>query len=75
MFLSLELPKTRLYLHYLYFQLREEKLQEEKPSEDQIHKLLPEDTETGKRKMDEQKKRDEPLVLKTNPERVSKSPF
>ncbi|XP_054380805.1 E3 ubiquitin-protein ligase RNF169 isoform X1 [Pongo pygmaeus] len=49
--------------------LREEKLQEEKPSEDQIHKLLPEDTETGKRKMDEQKKRDEPLVLKTNLER------
>ncbi|XP_021563413.1 E3 ubiquitin-protein ligase RNF169 [Carlito syrichta] len=49
--------------------LREEKLQEEKTSEDQIHKLLPEDTETGKRKMDEQKKRDEPLVLKTNLER------
>ncbi|XP_003923901.2 E3 ubiquitin-protein ligase RNF169 isoform X1 [Saimiri boliviensis] len=56
--------------------LREEKLQEEKPSEDQIHKLLPEDTETGKRKMDEQKKRDEPL-LKTNlehcPARLSDS--
>ncbi|XP_036113934.1 E3 ubiquitin-protein ligase RNF169 [Molossus molossus] len=49
--------------------LKEEKLQEEKTSEDQIHKLLPEDTETGKRKMDEQKKRDEPLVLKTNLER------
>ncbi|XP_014645813.1 PREDICTED: E3 ubiquitin-protein ligase RNF169 isoform X2 [Ceratotherium simum simum] len=49
--------------------LREEKLQEEKTSEDQIHKLLPEDTETGKRRMDEQKKRDEPLVLKTNLER------
>ncbi|KAF6334149.1 ring finger protein 169 [Rhinolophus ferrumequinum] len=49
--------------------LREEKLQDEKTSEDQIHKLLPEDTETGKRKMDEQKKRDEPLVLKTNLER------
>ncbi|KAM6173165.1 E3 ubiquitin-protein ligase RNF169 [Erethizon dorsatum] len=46
--------------------LREEKLQEEKTSEDQIHKLLPEDTETGKKKMDEQKKRDEPLVVKTN---------
>ncbi|XP_019504874.1 PREDICTED: E3 ubiquitin-protein ligase RNF169 [Hipposideros armiger] len=49
--------------------LREEKLQDEKTSEDQIHKLLPEDTETGKRKMDEQKKRDEPLGLKTNLER------
>ncbi|XP_004482714.2 E3 ubiquitin-protein ligase RNF169 [Dasypus novemcinctus] len=49
--------------------LREEKLQEEKTSEDQIHKLLPEDTEIGKRKMDEQKKRDEPLALKTNLER------
>ncbi|XP_054581612.1 E3 ubiquitin-protein ligase RNF169 [Eptesicus fuscus] len=49
--------------------LKEEKLQEEKTSEDQIHKLLPEDTDTGKRKMDEQKKRDEPLVLKTNLER------
>ncbi|XP_021580843.2 E3 ubiquitin-protein ligase RNF169 [Ictidomys tridecemlineatus] len=57
--------------------LREEKLQEEKNSEDQIHKLLPEDTETGKRKMDEQKKRDEPLVMKTNlehcPARLSDS--
>ncbi|KAM5248347.1 E3 ubiquitin-protein ligase RNF169 [Ctenodactylus gundi] len=49
--------------------LREEKLQEEKTSEDQIYKLLPEDTETGKKKMDDQKKRDEPLVLKTNLER------
>uniref|UniRef100_A0A8C2W852 RING-type E3 ubiquitin transferase n=1 Tax=Chinchilla lanigera TaxID=34839 RepID=A0A8C2W852_CHILA len=46
--------------------LREEKVQEEKTSEEQIHKLLPEDTETGKKKMDEQKKRDEPLVVKTN---------
>uniref|UniRef100_A0A8C3VRA1 E3 ubiquitin-protein ligase RNF169 n=1 Tax=Catagonus wagneri TaxID=51154 RepID=A0A8C3VRA1_9CETA len=49
--------------------LKEEKLQEEKTSEDQIHKLLPEDTEIGKKKMDEQKRRDEPLVLKTNLER------
>ncbi|XP_053780046.1 E3 ubiquitin-protein ligase RNF169 isoform X2 [Desmodus rotundus] len=57
--------------------MKEEKLQEEKASEDQIHKLLPEDTETGKRKMDEQKKRDEPLVLKTDlescPARLSDS--
>ncbi|XP_020918163.1 E3 ubiquitin-protein ligase RNF169 [Sus scrofa] len=49
--------------------LKEEKLQEEKTSEDPIHKLLPEDTEIGKKKMDEQKKRDEPSVLKTNLER------
>lgn len=52
-------------------------MQEEKTSEDQIHKLLSEDTETGKRKMDEQKKRDEPLVLKSNlehcPARLSDS--
>ncbi|XP_037696587.1 E3 ubiquitin-protein ligase RNF169 [Choloepus didactylus] len=57
--------------------LREEKLEEEKTSEDQIYKLLPEDTETGKKKMDEQKKRDEPLALKTNlehcPARLSDS--
>uniref|UniRef100_G1MFI0 RING-type E3 ubiquitin transferase n=1 Tax=Ailuropoda melanoleuca TaxID=9646 RepID=G1MFI0_AILME len=57
--------------------LREEKLQEEKTSEDQIHKLLSEDTETGKKKMDDQKKRDEPLVLKTDlehcPARLSDS--
>uniref|UniRef100_M3YCZ7 RING-type E3 ubiquitin transferase n=1 Tax=Mustela putorius furo TaxID=9669 RepID=M3YCZ7_MUSPF len=57
--------------------LREEKLQEEKTSEDQIHKLLSEDMETGKRKMDDQKKRDEPLALKTDlehcPARLSDS--
>uniref|UniRef100_A0A8C6RM80 RING-type E3 ubiquitin transferase n=1 Tax=Nannospalax galili TaxID=1026970 RepID=A0A8C6RM80_NANGA len=46
--------------------LREEKLQEEKTCEDQIHKILQEDSETGKRKTDEQKKRDEPSVLRTN---------
>ncbi|KAM9659171.1 E3 ubiquitin-protein ligase RNF169 [Trichechus inunguis] len=57
--------------------LREEKLQEEKTSEDQSHKLLPEDTETGKRKMDEQKRREESLALKSNlescPARLSDS--
>ncbi|KAG8522821.1 E3 ubiquitin-protein ligase RNF169 [Galemys pyrenaicus] len=57
--------------------LREEKLQEEKVSEGHTHKLLPEETETGKRKLDEQKKRDEPLALKTNlehcPARLSDS--
>ncbi|KAM4846543.1 E3 ubiquitin-protein ligase RNF169 isoform 1-T1 [Thomomys bottae] len=57
--------------------LRGEKLQEEKASEDQIHKPLPDDTEIGKRKMDDQKKREEPLVLKTNleqcPARLSDS--
>ncbi|XP_060032816.1 E3 ubiquitin-protein ligase RNF169 [Erinaceus europaeus] len=40
--------------------LRGDKLQEEKTSED--HKLLSEDTETAKRKMDEQRKRHEPFV-------------
>ncbi|XP_051004965.1 E3 ubiquitin-protein ligase RNF169 [Acomys russatus] len=57
--------------------LREEKLQEEKTCEDQIHKLLQEDSETGKRKTDEQKKRDEPVVLKASleqcPARLSDS--
>ncbi|XP_075402392.1 E3 ubiquitin-protein ligase RNF169 [Tenrec ecaudatus] len=57
--------------------LREEKLQDEKPSEDQSPQLLPEDTETGKRKMDDQKKRDEPSALKSNlehcPARLSDS--
>ncbi|XP_006875477.1 PREDICTED: E3 ubiquitin-protein ligase RNF169 [Chrysochloris asiatica] len=57
--------------------LREEKLQEEKATEDQSHKLLPEDIETGKRKMDELKKRDDPLTLKSNlehcPARLSDS--
>nr|XP_021514663.1 E3 ubiquitin-protein ligase RNF169 [Meriones unguiculatus] len=57
--------------------LREEKLQEEKTCEDQIHKILQEDSEMGKRKTDEQKKRDEPVVLKTSleqcPARLSDS--
>ncbi|XP_036049578.1 E3 ubiquitin-protein ligase RNF169 [Onychomys torridus] len=57
--------------------LREEKLQEEKTCEDQIHKILQEDPEMGKRKTDEQKKRDEPVVLKTSleqcPARLSDS--
>ncbi|XP_012861640.1 E3 ubiquitin-protein ligase RNF169 [Echinops telfairi] len=57
--------------------LREEKLQDEKPPADPSLRLLPEDTETGKRKMDEQKKRDEPLALKSNlehcPARLSDS--
>ena len=53
------------------FQLREEKLQEEKTCEDKIHKVLQEDSEMGKRKTDEQKTRDEPVVLKTSLEQVS----
>ncbi|XP_028733347.1 E3 ubiquitin-protein ligase RNF169 [Peromyscus leucopus] len=58
--------------------LSEEKLQEEKTCEDQIHKILQEDSEMGKRKTDEQKKRDEPVVvLKTSleqcPARLSDS--
>ncbi|NWX93710.1 RN169 ligase, partial [Nothoprocta pentlandii] len=58
-------------------QLREEKLQEEKASEELIHKLLLDDMEGGKRKMEEQQKKDESLVLKVNqecfPERLSDS--
>nr|XP_013797758.1 PREDICTED: E3 ubiquitin-protein ligase RNF169-like [Apteryx mantelli mantelli] len=57
--------------------LREEKLQEEKSSEDLIHKLILDDMEGGKRKMEEQQKKDESLVLKVNqecfPERLSDS--
>ncbi|XP_072466946.1 E3 ubiquitin-protein ligase RNF169 isoform X1 [Notamacropus eugenii] len=51
--------------------LREEKLEEEKSSEDLIHKLLLEDIEAGKRRMEELQKKDEPLVL--CPERLSDS--
>lgn len=56
------------------FQLREEKLQEENTCEDQTHKILQEDSEMGKRKTDEQKKRDEPAVLRTSLEQVSCNP-
>ncbi|NWS32518.1 RN169 ligase, partial [Polioptila caerulea] len=58
-------------------QLREEKLQEEKTSEDLIHKFIPDDMDVGKRKMEEQQKKDESVVLKGNqdcfPERLSDS--
>ncbi|NXP49584.1 RN169 ligase, partial [Heliornis fulica] len=58
-------------------QLREEKLQEEKASEDLIHKFIVDDMDVGKRKMEEQQKKDESLVLKVNqecfPERLSDS--
>ncbi|NWX18257.1 RN169 ligase, partial [Aegotheles bennettii] len=58
-------------------QLREEKLQEEKASEDLMHKFILDDTDVGKRKMEEQQKKDESLVLKVNqecfPERLSDS--
>ncbi|XP_042748194.1 E3 ubiquitin-protein ligase RNF169 [Lagopus leucura] len=57
--------------------LREEKVQEEKASEDLIHKLMLDDVEVGKRKMEEQQKKDDSLVLKVNqecfPERLSDS--
>ncbi|NXU34204.1 RN169 ligase, partial [Drymodes brunneopygia] len=57
--------------------LREEKLQEEKTSEDLIHKFILDDMDVGKRKMEEQQKKDEPVVLKGNhecfPERLSDS--
>ncbi|KAL6092878.1 hypothetical protein STEG23_027574 [Scotinomys teguina] len=58
-------------------QRREERLQEEITCEDQIHKILQEDSEMGKRKIDEQKKRDDPVVLKPSleqcPARLSDS--
>ncbi|KFW70599.1 E3 ubiquitin-protein ligase RNF169, partial [Pygoscelis adeliae] len=58
-------------------QLREGKLQEEKASEDLIHKFILDDMDVGKRKMEEQQKKDESLVLKVNqecfPERLSDS--
>ncbi|XP_038621079.1 LOW QUALITY PROTEIN: E3 ubiquitin-protein ligase RNF169 [Tachyglossus aculeatus] len=47
--------------------LREEKVQEERAPDDLIHKLLLEDMEAGKRKMEEQPK-NEPLPLKANQE-------
>ncbi|NWR43247.1 RN169 ligase, partial [Regulus satrapa] len=57
--------------------LREEKLQEEKASEDLIHKFILDDMDVGKRKMEEQQKKDESVVLKGNqdcfPERLSDS--
>ncbi|NXP40728.1 RN169 ligase, partial [Leiothrix lutea] len=57
--------------------LREEKLQEEKTSEDLIHKFILDDVDMGKRKMEEQQKKDESAVLKGNqdcfPERLSDS--
>ncbi|NXE94417.1 RN169 ligase, partial [Menura novaehollandiae] len=57
--------------------LREEKLQEEKTSEDLIHKFILDDMDVGKRKMEEQQKKDESVVLKGNqecfPERLSDS--
>lgn len=55
-----------------YFQLREEKLQEEKASEDLIHKFILDDMDVGKRKMEEQQKKDESLALKVNQDCVSK---
>ncbi|NXT01461.1 RN169 ligase, partial [Jacana jacana] len=58
-------------------QLREEKLQEEKASEDPIHKLILDDLDVGKRKMEEQQKKEEALAFKVNqecfPERLSDS--
>ncbi|NWY94909.1 RN169 ligase, partial [Loxia curvirostra] len=57
--------------------LREEKLQEEKTPEDLIHKFILDDMDVGKRRMEEQQKKDESVVLKGNqdcfPERLSDS--
>lgn len=52
--------------------LREEKLQEEKTSEDLINKFILDDMDVGKRKMEEQQKKDESVVLKGSQECVSK---
>lgn len=79
---SLLATKCRTWKHFNhavsfchYFQLREEKLQEEKASEDLIHKFVLDDMEGGKRKTEEQQKKDESLVLKVNQECVSKIVF
>ncbi|NXG21395.1 RN169 ligase, partial [Grallaria varia] len=48
-------------------QLREEKLQE-KTSEELIHKFIVDDMDVGKRKTEEQQKKDESVVLKVNQE-------
>ncbi|NXA12441.1 RN169 ligase, partial [Sapayoa aenigma] len=57
--------------------LREEKLQEEKASEELIHKFIGDDMDVGKRKPEEQQKKDESVVLKASqecfPERLSDS--
>ncbi|NXM70091.1 RN169 ligase, partial [Serilophus lunatus] len=48
--------------------LREEKLQEEKASEELIHKLVGDDMDVGKRKTEEQQKKEESVVLKVTQE-------
>ncbi|NWW12085.1 RN169 ligase, partial [Oreocharis arfaki] len=57
--------------------LREEKPQGEKTSEDLTHKFILDDMDVGKRKMEEQQKKDESVVLKGSqecfPERLSDS--
>lgn len=51
--------------------MRDEKLQEERTSDDFIHKLIVEDTtDAGKRKTEDQKK-EESLMVKMTQERVS----
>ncbi|XP_053166265.1 E3 ubiquitin-protein ligase RNF169 [Hemicordylus capensis] len=47
--------------------LKDEKLQEERTSEDFIHKLIIEDSEAGRRKIEDQKK-EETLIVKMTPE-------
>ncbi|XP_068543657.1 E3 ubiquitin-protein ligase RNF169 [Anas acuta] len=57
--------------------MREEKLQEEKASEELIPRLVLDDVDVGKRKTEEQQKKDESVVLKASqecfPERLSDS--
>ncbi|NWI92383.1 RN169 ligase, partial [Pitta sordida] len=48
--------------------LREEKLQEEKASEELLHKLTGDDMDVGKRKTEEQQKKEESVVLKVSQE-------
>ncbi|NXN97946.1 RN169 ligase, partial [Rhinopomastus cyanomelas] len=48
--------------------LREEKLQEEKAPEDLLQKFVPDDVEVGKRKMEEQQRKEDSLALRVNPE-------
>lgn len=55
-----------------FFQMREEKLQEEKASEELIPRLVLDDVDVGKRKTEEQQKKDESVALKASQECVSK---
>uniref|UniRef100_A0A8D0BHS3 RING-type E3 ubiquitin transferase n=1 Tax=Salvator merianae TaxID=96440 RepID=A0A8D0BHS3_SALMN len=56
--------------------LRDEKIQDERTSEDFIHKLIVEDTDVGRKRSEDQKKEESPVVKMTQerfPERLSDS--